>query len=549
NSSVLLSDAQLVAARALSRTVYPIQLNAKEAAWMRRGKSVYSSSDVLKDPKAGPAMCAPALALGYSYAQMGATMFSGERCIGNIVVFRQAGDGFTAKEQALLMSFADQAVIAIQNARLFNETHEALARQTATSDVLQVISESPTDVQPVFDIIAERAAVLTQSRFGLVIRVDGEALHLASMYGSDPAAVSLARQAWPQRLDQSTSVSARAIRERRVVNVADVQDMDEGEYSPEMQRVLAAAGWRSILCSPLMRDQDVVGTLCVGRAEAGLFADKEVALLQTFARQAVVAIENVRLFNETKEALEQQKASADVLEVISGSMGDAAPVFEAILVRFEQLIPDATGSSVTLIEEDGMARVGYFRLAAGPRKLYFDSAAESDAIEQQMRQLRPFALKGSATELAIRAGRSLTYLDAVNDPTTPDDIRKSARRITGGDWSYSLAVVPLLKDGVGLGAINVSREVNRAFSAKELALLETFADQAVVALENARLFNATQRALERQTATAEILKVIAGSPSDVQPVFEAIAAASNRLIGGFSTAVFRFVDDTVHLVA
>jgi hypothetical protein len=105
---------------------------------------------------------------------------------------------------------------------------------------------------------------LTQSRFGLVIRVDGQNLHLASMHGSDPAAVSLARQAWPQPLDQSTSVSALAIRERRVVNVADVQDMAQGEYSPEMQRVLAVAGWRSILCAPLMRDQDVVGTLCVG---------------------------------------------------------------------------------------------------------------------------------------------------------------------------------------------------------------------------------------------------------------------------------------------
>ena len=154
--------------------------------------------------------------------------------------------------------------------------------------MLQVISESPTDVQPVFDIIAERAAALTQSRFGLVIRVEGETLNLASMHGSDPAAVDLARQAWPQRLDQSTSVSARAIRERQVINVADVQDMAQVDYSPEMQRVLAVAGWRSILCAPLMRDQDVVGTLCVGRAEVGLFADKEVALLQTFARQAVV---------------------------------------------------------------------------------------------------------------------------------------------------------------------------------------------------------------------------------------------------------------------
>ena len=639
--------------------------------------------------------------------------------LGVLVFQRDTPTPFSEADIALAQSFADQAVIAIENVRLFNETQEALARQTATANVLQVISESPTDVQPVFDIIAERAAVLTQSRFGLVIRLEGDALHLASMHGSDPEAVALARQAWPQPLDESTSVSARSIRERRVLNVADTQHMPEGQYSPEMQRVLAVAGWRSILCAPLMRDQDVLGTLCVGRAEVGLFADKEVALLQLFARQAVVAIENVRLFNETKEALAQQtattdvlqvisgsmadaqpvferildscemlfgtvdmgvclvsgdqigfpayrgrfaeaiqheyprplagsvsegvmrggevlhipdasandlpayisglvanyanfslasapmlwqgqgigtidiartplrpftpkelgllatfadqavvaiqnarlfnetkqaltqqKASADVLEVISGSMGDAAPVFEAILVRFEQLIADATGSTVTLIDDDGMLRVGHFRLATEVGRKLLPDPDQADAVEQQLRlrQARPYAREGSATELAIRAGRSLTWLDVMNDPGVPDDVRKLARRITGGQMSFALAVVPLLKDGVGLGSISVAREVNRAFSTRELALLETFADQAVVALENARLFNATQRALERQTATAEILKVIASSPGDVQPVFDAIARSANQLLGGHSTMVGRFEGGLMHLV-
>ena len=528
------------------KTEYPRPLADSVSEGVMRGGEVLHIPDASADDL--PDYVSRLAAQYSNFSLASAPMLWQGQGIGTIDIARTPPRAFNDKELGLLKTFADQAVIAIQNARLFNETQEALARQTATSDVLQVISESPTDVQPVFDIIAERAAALTQSRFGLVIRVEGETLNLASMHGSDPEAVALARQAWPQRLDQSTSVSARVVRERRVINVADTQNMAIGQYSPEMQRVLAVAGWRSILCAPLIRDQEVLGTLSVGRAEVGLFADKEVALLQTFARQAVVAIENVRLFNETKEALEQQKASADVLEVISGSVGDVAPVFEAILARFVQLIPDASGSSVALVEEDGMVRVRYFRLAEAARKLS-PLAGQYDAIDQQMRQTRPFALEGSTTELAIRAGRSLTYLDALNDPSAPEDVRKAARRITGGHWSYSLAVVPLLKDGVGLGSINISRSVNRPFSAKELALLESFADQAVVALENARLFNATQRALERQTATAEILKVIAGSPSDVQPVFEAIAAASNRLIGGFSTAVFRFVDDTVHLVA
>jgi GAF domain-containing protein/DNA-binding response OmpR family regulator len=715
------------------RSSFPYPLAAHpQAASMGRGE-VNHFSDTEVDWAELPALRDVARKRGFRSLLTTPLMRAGS-AIGLISITRSEPKPFSPAHIALAQSFADQAVIAIENARLFNETQEALARQTATSDVLQVISESPTDVQPVFDIIAERAAVLTQSRFGLVIRFDGEALHLASMHGSDPAAVNLARQAWPQRLADSTAVSARAIRERRVLNVADTQHMPEGEYSPEMQRVLATAGWRSILCAPLLRDQDVLGTLSVGRAEVGLFADKEVALLQTFARQAVVAIENVRLFNETKEALEQQtataevlqvisgsmadaqpvldkildscsrlvpaqimainlvgederlhlgaslvigqddlagwtqpeldaiqqtnssvypmplqssgtalaiasgrvlnfpdvlhgddvpagvsaparwlgrnysqmmaplmqgergmgsiavirgalggfnakeqallktfadqasiaiqnarlfnetkealqqqKASADVLQVISGSMGDAAPVFEAILVRFEQLIADATGSSVVLVDEDGMVRVGYFRLSEVARRL-LPSGADPNVIEQQMRQARPSALAGSSTELAIRAGRSLTYLDALNDSAAPDDIRRSARRITGGTWSYAMAVVPLLKDGVGLGSINVSRELNHPFSAKELALLEMFADQAVVALENARLFNATQRALERQTATAEVLKVIASSPGDVQPVFDAIARSANQLLGGYSTMVGRFEDGLMHLV-
>jgi GAF domain-containing protein/DNA-binding response OmpR family regulator/HPt (histidine-containing phosphotransfer) domain-containing protein len=465
-------------------------------------------------------------------------------CVGLVSVTRQAPGPFPERIIAQLQTFADQAVIAIQNTRLFNETQEALARQTASADILRVISRSPTDVKPVFDAIVEAAVRLLECDFTFIMTSDGRTYSPVSGATREGPMQDLGPSNLP--VDAKANFPSRAIVSKTMLHLPDWSTI---ELPPHEQFIHDTLGVRSALYLPLLRGEECIGLLVYCACRPGVFRAQEIAVAESFRDQALIAIENTRLFNETKEALEQQKASADVLEVISGSMGDAAPVFEAILVRFEQLIPDATGSSVALIEEDGMARVGYFRMAEGARKLFVDSAAEPDAIEQQMRQARPFPLKGSSTELAIRAGRSLTYLDALNDPTAPDDIRKAARRITGGHWSHSLAVVPLLKDGVGLGSINVSREVNRAFSAKELALLEMFADQAVVALENARLFNATQRALERQTATAEILKVIAGSPSDVQPVFEAIAAASNRLIGGFSTAVFRFVDDTMHLVA
>jgi GAF domain-containing protein len=447
--------------------------------------------------------------------------------IGSLNLMLADGAGLTERERQLLQTFADQAVIAIQNARLFNETQDALARQTATSDVLQVISESPTDVQPVFDIIAERAATLTQSRFGLVIRVDGEALNLASMHGSDPAAVALARQAWPQRLDKSTSVSARAIRERRVINVADVQDMADGQYSPEMQRVLAVAGWQSILCAPLMRDQDAIGTLCVGRAEAGLFADKEVALLQTFARQAVVAIENVRLFNETKEALEQQKASSDVLEVISQSMGDSAPVFEAILERCERLIDGTLGTTIQLPGDDGFLHRRHFRFTEAGKQLLFSSAAEAEEAAQRMRALPAIPLPDRYAQ--ANAG-VFVYPDVLNGPGVPQSAREFCRAGTGGRMSYSAAGAPMFKDGRYLGTISVARARLGDFDVRERSLLEMFARQAVVALENARLFRETQEALERQTATAEALRVISRSVADTQPVFAHILESVERLI-------------------
>ncbi len=268
-------------------------------------------ADVLHAPDIPPVMRRMGELVGYHSIAFAPMLWEG-RGIGVVGVARSRG-AFSDKELALLQTFADQAVIAIQNARLFHETQEALARQTATSDVLQVISESPTDVQPVFDIIAEQAASLTTARFCLVTRLDGEQLQLVSLHGVSEAGSAALRAAWPQPVASSTSIAARAIRTRDVVNVADLLALPDDEYAPVFKRACEAAGFRSGLSVPMVRDQQVVGAITVNRAETGLYADKEIALLQTFARQAVVAIENVRLFNETREALEQQRTSGEVL--------------------------------------------------------------------------------------------------------------------------------------------------------------------------------------------------------------------------------------------
>jgi signal transduction histidine kinase/DNA-binding response OmpR family regulator/putative methionine-R-sulfoxide reductase with GAF domain len=448
-------------------------------------------------------------------------------CVGLVSVTRQAPGPFPDRVIAQLQTFADQAVIAIQNTRLFNETQEALARQTATSDVLQVISESPTDVQPVFDIIAQRAAVLTQSRFGLVIRVEGNALNLASMHGSDPAAVDLARQAWPQRLDQSTSVSARAIRERRVINVADVQDMARGSYSPDMQRVLAIAGWRSILCAPLVREQDVVGTLCVGRGEVGLFAEKEVALLQTFARQAVVAIENVRLFNETKEALEQQKASSDVLQVIAASMSDAQPVFEKILESCSQLFRGAL-QGLNLLDDDDRLHLAALRHPAAGSELGFSAEQLAAA-----RALTPgaYPIQLSAREAAsMRRGKGVySFGDVLNEPKAGPAMRAVAHAI---GYSHALMSATMFSGERCIGNIVVVRRAGDEFTTKEKAQLMSFADQAVIAIQNVKMFKETQEA----RASAEAAKLLAESANEAKSAFLAtmsheIRTPMNAVIG------------------
>ncbi|HET9823286.1 MAG TPA: GAF domain-containing protein [Burkholderiaceae bacterium] len=457
-----------------------------------------------------------------------APMLWEDQGVGALCLMRQPPRPFGDKELVLLRTFADQAVIAIQNARLFNETQEALARQTATSDVLQVISESPTDVQPVFDIIAEQAASLTAARFCLVTRLDGEQLQLVSLHGVNEAGSAALRAAWPQPVASSTSIAARAIRTRSVVNVADLLALPDEEYAPVFKQACAAAGFRSGLSVPMLRDQQVVGAITVNRAETGLYADKEVALLQTFARQAVVAIENVRLFNETKEALEHQTATAEILQVISGSPTDTQPVFDAIVHSAARLF--GRKAALRTVEADGLRR-----------------RARSYAADDEFHgaNLMPID-RNSLVGRAVIEGRPLQDADTQAPEATP-----YARAHASQLAFRSIASAPLMRDGIAIGVISVSSPQPGAMSDKQMALLQTFADQAVIAIENVRLFNETKEALERQTATAEVLEVISGSVSDTAPVFEKILASGAHLFGTDQMGVFLVGEDgkTLHAAA
>ncbi|HET7096256.1 MAG TPA: GAF domain-containing protein, partial [Casimicrobiaceae bacterium] len=391
-----------------------------------------------------------------------APMLWEERGVGSICVMRQPPSAFSDNELALLRTFADQAVIAIQNARLFNETKEALDRQTATADILKVISKSPTDVLPVFVAVAERAGLLCHADLSRVWLVTDNELRAMTSYGPAYPADSLG-ETLPLR---RTTVGGRCALERRTIHVEDLVPLIDTEY-PDVREIQARYGFRTVLNVPLLREGETIGVISVLRNAVCPFSPAEIALVQTFADQAVIAIENVRLFNETKEALEQQTASGEVLQVISSSVADAKPVFGKILDSCHKLFTSEQ-LGIFLVDDDGVVRVAEWR----------GSALEA------LRKHASMPVEESFTGQAIRERRTIQVPDAQALVAT----HESARRAVSVVGNYSAIYSPMVWEGRGIGAICIFRQPPRPFSDKEAALLKTFADQAVIAIQNCRLF-------------------------------------------------------------
>jgi len=489
-----------------------------------RDGAVQNVADVLAEPDIAETIRQLAKSTGYR-SVLSVPMIRDKQIVGAINVHRAAPGRFADKEVDLLHAFASQAVIAIENVRLFNETKEALERQTATAEVLRVISGSVTDAQPVFDVIAERAARLTRATFGWVFLYDGEWIRNASAYGLDPTSLQTALQLFPMR-PGGASYTARAIRDGSVVNIADALAESDAEYVTKP--VATSAGYRSVLSVPMFRGRQVLGAISVNRADVGQFSEKEVELLRTFADQAVIAIENVRLFNETKEALERQTATADVLEVIGSSVSDPQPVFDKILESCQHLF--ATGQlGIFLAEDDGLVHLAAWKGSA------------LDTVRQNL----PRPIEDTITARAIRAKRSICIADGAAMADRPLAIAQTVEQV----GNFSAVFAPMLWQDRGVGAVCVMRFPPAPFTDKEIELLETFADQAVIAIQNARMFNETKEALEQKTATAEILQVISSSRTDLQPVFDTIAHRAGQLCDGLFANVFRFDGEFIHLVA
>jgi GAF domain-containing protein len=455
-----------------------------------QGKPV-QIADVLADPDYG---LLETQRLGGFRTHLGVPLLRESNPIGILIVSRVTVRPFDDKQIELLTTFADQAVIAIENSRLFNETQEALERQTATADILKVIASSPSNVQPVFEAIAERANRIVEGFSTTVLNIIGETVHLAAFTRTSPAGDTALKAFFPRPL--STVSWSEAIGRGEIFQIADSEvDLPAEAPAREMARL---RGWRSSLYVPLLRDQKPIGAIGVTRVEAGAFADHHVQLLRTFADQAVIAIENVRLFNETKEALAHQTATSDVLQAIGSSMADTQPVFERILDSVERLF-DSRQCAVMLAAADGMMHLAARR------------GIGAEAMDRFYPVPRAQTMAGDVLET-----KQQTYVPSALSPPASLVMRRVAE--TAGD--FSVVLTPMLWEGRGIGVINLSRAPNAAFTEKELALLRTFADQAVIAIQNARLFNETKEALEQQTATSEVLEIISSSPGDLDPVFQ-----------------------------
>src|SRR5688572_11738248 len=411
-------------------------------------------------------------------------------------------------------------------ARLSRELSQAFEQQAATAEILNVISNSPTDTQPVFNAIVQSGLKLFPGALVSVALRYGDMINAAAVAAADPARV----EAWRRTISCTplarNYMHGAALLDRRIVNIPDVAD-GPGEFVAGGQNFLTS-GNRAITIMPMMRGDEAIGLLSVVRLVAGPLSDKQLAVLRTFANQAVIAIENTRLLNETKAALEQQTATAEILRVMSSSPSDVQPVFDAVARKTSEL---CSGNYAIVVRFDGKL----IHLAA-----QHNARPGADQATAQRYPRRPGRETPASRAILERAVVHIPYAD--KDPELPQDF---VRLIGAG----SFLSVPLLREGKAIGAIGASRAESGPFPDKQIELVKVFADQAVIAIENARLFNETKEALERQTTTSEILRVISQSPTDTQPVFKTIVASAARLCDADFSAVVRFEGGLLHLVA
>jgi len=435
---------------------------------------------------------------------------------------------FTAKQIELATTFADQAVIAIENARLFEEVQartqeltESLQQQTATADVLKVISRSIFDLQPVLEALIKEATKLCAAEQGFIFRWDGELYHLAADYNA-PAGF----REWAQRRGirpGDGSVVARVSNEDRTIQILDAQA--DAAWRTANAEAPGTSGVRTLVGVPMRREGVLIGVIAMWRTEIRPFTAKQLALVETFADQAVIAIENARLLNELRESLQQQTATADVLKVISRSAFDLKAVLDTLVESAARLC-HADKANIARISGETFQFISFFGFE--PQYREFLLSLQANKVD-----------RGSITGRTVVKGRTIHVADVMADPEfTWFEAQKRGRFRTG-------LGVPLMREGTPIGVFFLAREKVESFTQPEIDLVTTFADQAVIAIENTRLFEAEQaskrqlqESLEYQTAISDVLGVISRSPTELQPVLDVIVRTATTLCLAYDGVIF-----------
>ena len=453
--------------------------------------------------------------LGDVRSMLGVPLIRDDRIIGVIGLVRNHVASFSRREADLVMTFADQAVIAIENARLFDELRqrsadlgELLQQQTATADVLRTIANSPGELAPVFDAILAYATRLCGAEFGTLFLCEGDSFRCVALYNAPPA-YAAARQSESTIRPGSASGLGRIAATRQVVHIADIRaEQAYADRDPLRVATVELAGARTLAIVPMLKDDELVGGIEY-RQEVRPFTGKQIDLVKNFASQAVIAIDNAHLLHELRErtrelteALERQTATSEVLQVISRSPGELAPVFNTMLENTARFC-EADLGMMALHEDGGFRHVALF----GAPPAY-----------AELRRNEPVVRPHVDAPLGVLA-RTRQVVHVEDLLALPDHAQGGLAKIAG---ARTLLIVPLLKDQGLLGIIGVYRQEVRPFADQQIELVKDFANQAVIAIENARLLNELREALQQQTATADVLKVIGRSTFDLQSVLDTL---------------------------
>ena len=476
-----------------------------------------------------------AVELGGVRTFLSVPMLKENELIGSFSLYRQEVRPFKEKQIALVTNFAAQAVIAIENAQLLNELRQrttdltqALEQQTATSEVLQVISSSQGDLEPVFGAMLENAVRICDAKFGNIYRWEADALHLVASHNT-PTAYAEHRRRLPLRFNQMPESLRRMVGTKAPIQVDDIRTLLDGDEQRDPVVVAGAelGGIRTVLNVPMLKENNLVGAFIVSRQEVRPFNNKQIELVKNFAAQAVIAIENARLLNELRqrttdltertadltEALEQQTATSEVLQVISSSPGKLQPVFDAMLANAARLC-EAKFGALGLREGDA------YRIVA----IHNAPQAFADFMQRELLRPSPNVTLGRAIATKRVAQTADITIEA---PYLQGDPLAVAAVKLGG--YRTVVAVPMLKESEIIGLIAFVRQEVRPFNDKQIALVQNFANQAVIAIENARLLNELRESLEQQTATSEVLQVISSSPGELTPVFQTMLENATRI--------------------